>query len=305
MLLSEQSSACISVDERASKTPMVRIAFKSALVWLATMATSVSAQDCRQALVLGLDVSLSVDVNDFSLQRHGLAQALIDPDVVQAMIGPYDDHIELAVFEWSGQFNQSLLVDWTRIDGPETLGIIAETLRTEPQVTGTGRTALGAAMLYGRDLLATRSHCTKQTLDISGDGMNNNGVRPQDAKPQMDAAAIVVNALVIGPAMGEVTFDGVDVAQLSRYFHDRVITGPFAFVETIAGFASYEDAIKRKLLREVTQAHVQQRPHPPNQLIRRLAQLREPSSGPDFTLAECTDFTPTAQRPGWRKSVSC
>lgn len=284
---------------------MVTLAFRTALVWLATTATSVAAQDCRQALVLGLDVSLSVDVNEFTLQRQGLAQALTHPDVVQAMIGPADDHIELAVFEWSGQFNQSLLVDWTRVDSPQTLGQIAETLITEPQVTGTGRTALGAAMLYGRDLLATRSHCTKQTIDISGDGMNNNGVLPQEAKDQMDAAAIVVNALVIGPAIGEVTFDGMDVAQLSRYFHDRVITGPFAFVETIAGFDSYEDAIKRKLLREVTQAHVQRRPHPPNQMIRRLAVMREAAAESEPATLQCRKSSLSPRRKGWPASVSC
>ncbi|MEM9239925.1 MAG: DUF1194 domain-containing protein, partial [Pseudomonadota bacterium] len=92
-----------------------------AVVWLAQMA---QAQACRQALLLGLDVSLSVDPQDFTLQREGLSSALLDATVQEAMLrGP--GHMELAVFEWSGSFDQKMLIDWTVIDSPATLHQIA------------------------------------------------------------------------------------------------------------------------------------------------------------------------------------
>ena len=42
-----------------------------------------------------------------------------------------------------------------------------------------------------------------------------------------------------------------DTAGLASYFRAFVILGPGAFVETALGFADYEDAMVRKLLREL------------------------------------------------------
>lgn len=201
------------------------------------------AAACRQALVLGLDVSLSVDNSDFQLQRMGLARALTDPAVVQAMIAPMGNHVELAVFEWTSTFNQSLLVDWTVIDNPERLHAIAADLAEKPQGMRSGRTAIGAAMLYARDLLQGRAHCLNRTVDISGDGPSNTGPLAEVAKRAMQADGITVNALVIE----DDAFPG-----LQGYFRDQVITGPGAFVQTARGFADYRRAMVRKLLREVT-----------------------------------------------------
>ncbi len=201
------------------------------------------AMACRQALVLALDVSLSVDVFEFRLQREGLARALEDSHVASAMIGTGADPVELAVFEWTGQHNQDVLVDWTVIDSRATLNRIASTLRTRERSLRSGLTALGAAMLFGRDMLMTRTHCTALTLDISGDGANNNGVHPALVRPEMAAAGITVNGLVIEPEPESMA--------VSHFFNDHVITGPGAFVETIHSFDSYAEAIHRKLLREI------------------------------------------------------
>nr|WP_317056142.1 DUF1194 domain-containing protein [Roseovarius sp. W115]MDV2929739.1 DUF1194 domain-containing protein [Roseovarius sp. W115] len=51
------------------------------------------AQSCAHALVLGLDVSLSVDAQDFALQRQGLANALLDPAVSDAMLHMPGGHV--------------------------------------------------------------------------------------------------------------------------------------------------------------------------------------------------------------------
>ncbi|MBZ8118899.1 DUF1194 domain-containing protein [Roseovarius sp. LXJ103] len=207
-----------------------------------------AAETCRQALILGLDVSLSVDVFDFALQRGGLARALEDPEVVQALTSP-GGHVKLAVFEWSGQFNQTLLLDWTQVQGPETLADMSIRLRDAPQGIRSGRTGLGAAMLFARDQLR-RVDCAALTVDISGDGANNNGPRPAEIRQALGAEGITVNALVIEP-------EAAGPSGLTLYFQDSVITGPGAFTETIRGFNNYEDAIRRKILRETAPAFVQ------------------------------------------------
>lgn len=237
-------------------------------------AQTVAAASCRQALLLGLDVSLSVDAQDFTLQREGLSAALLSPPVQEAMLrGP--DHMELAVFEWSGSFDQKMLIDWTVIDSPATLQRIALALLSTTQETRSGRTALGAALTHARDLLLTRTHCETLTLDISGDGVNNSGYGPETVKDELQDVGIGVNALVIEASPDQQFEDQPSVGQLADYFYDNVIAGPSAFVEAIIGFSAYQEAIQRKLLRELVPSMVERkaphpRPAPDKQLARAL-----------------------------------
>lgn len=216
-----------------------------------------SAQTCRQALVLGLDVSLSVDTKDFRLQREGLARALLDEDVVQAMTRGAPGHVELAIFEWSGRFDQRILIDWTIIEDRTTLETVALILRRGEQTMRSGRTAIGASMLFARDLLRDRANCAIRTFDISGDGMNNNGPLPEEVKASLARDGIIVNALVIGLNQGDVFFGEPDIEALSSYYRDRVIVGQRAFVETVLGFEGYFEAIRLKLIRELLPAFVE------------------------------------------------
>lgn len=219
----------------------------AAVIGLALTA-AVSAEGCRQALALGLDVSLSVDPLEFRQQREGLANALLDPQVMQAMIGDPGARIEFAVFEWSGAYDQAILVDWTRVDNAAVLGTIAETLLESPQLERTGRTAIGSALLFGRDLLLQHGQCDHLTLDISGDGVNNNGPHPLNVRPLLENAGIQVNALLIVSSDAS----GWTASDLTEYYRFNVITGPAAFTETIYDFKDYGEAMRRKLLRELT-----------------------------------------------------
>lgn len=217
------------------------------------LATAARAERCRQALALGMDVSLSVNINDFSLQRGGLARALLDPEVVQALLSDPDDLVYLAVFEWSGQYDQALLVDWTAVRSRATLTQIAATLLEAPQLGRTGRTAIGEAMRYGADLMRARPECLNLTLDLSGDGPNNNGDAPERVRREMQVQGLTVNGLVIEPpqSLGE---QGKGLSPLRRYYENRVIVGSASFVETAFGFRNFEKAMKRKLLRELIPA---------------------------------------------------
>ncbi|MEM6577825.1 MAG: DUF1194 domain-containing protein [Pseudomonadota bacterium] len=220
----------------------------------ALLATPAAAQRCRQALVLGMDVSLSVNTIDFALQRGGLAAALLDPEVMQAFLSDPSDPVYLAVFEWSGRYDQALLMDWTPVTRPETLGQIAETLLEAPQMGRTGRTAIGAALRYGSDLLMTRKGCRTLTLDLSGDGPNNNGDAPEHVRSELQAQGITVNGLVIETPVAQSGEAESAPFSLRGYYESRVLVGAASFVETAAGFQNFEAAMKRKLLRELIPA---------------------------------------------------
>lgn len=236
--------------------PIPRIARLAALVAALGLiaATQAAAQRCRQALALGLDVSLSVNPVDFSLQRGGLARALLDPEVMQAFLSDPDDVIYLAIYEWSGQYDQALLVDWTPVTSPATLTGIADRLRAAPQLGRTGRTAIGAALRYGAELLRRQGPCGHLTLDLSGDGPNNNGQAPEQVRGTLAAQGITVNGLVIETRSGASAEPPVRPSPLRGYYEARVIVGAAAFVETAFGFEEFETAMKRKLLRELRPA---------------------------------------------------
>tara|TARA_R100000322_G_scaffold60379_5_gene37220 strand:- start:3077 stop:3784 length:708 start_codon:yes stop_codon:yes gene_type:complete len=214
-------------------------------------AAPAASQDgtCRQALVLALDVSGSVDSGEYRLQMDGLAQALTDPQVARAILAPGAAPIALYVFEWSGPQFQNLLVDWTLVTDRPTLNGIAGTLRDTRRSPSPPSTALGTAMAVGGSALARGPECWKGTIDISGDGKSNTGPRPQDLDDLAQLEGVTVNALVINTIDSMGAGPGDD--DLFSYFENLVIRGPGAFVERADGFEDYARAMKKKLLREI------------------------------------------------------
>lgn len=215
---------------------------------------------CRQALALGLDVSGSVDEEEYRLQLDGLAAALRAPQVQEAFLAMPQAPVELAIFEWSGLNQHRLLLDWTAITDAETLGRISARLRgtfgsyTDPS------TAIGAAMVFGAGLLDRRQNCWKRTLDISGDGPANIGPAP-GMIPDAVVGDITINGLVIIPASRANTTKNLNnVKTLFEYYETRVIRGPGAFVEAADDFEDFENAMTRKLLRELADLTLSQAP---------------------------------------------
>ena len=79
-------------------------------------------------------------------------------------------------------------------------------------------------------------------VDVSGDGVSNEGVLPQDRHSALKANGIVVNALAIE----------TDDTDLTAWFFENLIVGDGAFVMTANGFEDYPEQIRRKLQRETT-----------------------------------------------------
>lgn len=220
--------------------PSARLA--AALLALAGPATAV---ECRQALALALDVSSSVDAEEDALQRGGLAAALIAPEVAAAFFAA-DLPVALAVYEWSGRYNQTLLIDWRLIRDAGDLLDVAETLAASRRSHDDYPTAMGHALGYGAGLLGRAPACLMQTLDMAGDGENNEGFGPALAYAEFPFADITVNGLVVNAA----DFEGEQ--SLIHFYRSEVLHGPGAFLEVAQGFADYERAMRRKLLRELS-----------------------------------------------------
>lgn len=225
----------MATSPRASAPVLAALALVTALA-------PAQAQACRVALVLALDVSTSVDAREDRLQREGLANALVAPEVAEAILGG-SQPVALHAFEWSGQYAQTTLLDWALIRTPEDLASAAEGIRLSTRGDGDHPTALGAALLRAALSFKDAPDCDFRKIDVSGDGANNHAFPPSSAYRALDFSGITVNGLVIG---GE-----ADTAAVVDHYRSEVLRGPGAFLEIAEGFEDYERAMRRKLVREL------------------------------------------------------
>ena len=199
------------------------------------------AEACRLALILALDVSSSVDAAEDRLQRAGLAAALIAPDVQAAFLAS-PDPVALFVFEWSGRYNQDNIARWTMINDPGDLYTVAQAVLESTRVNDDFPTAMGYALGHAAIQMQQMPQCAFHTIDLAGDGINNEGFSPVQAYAAFPFEGVSVNGLVIQT-------QGDD--DPAAFYRDHVIRGRGAFFETANGFADYENAMRRKLIREV------------------------------------------------------
>jgi len=223
---------------------------KTAIICLFLMTNA--AQACRQALILGLDVSGSVNQREYRLQKDGLAATLLDEEVAELLLIAPDSPVTLAVFEWSAREYQSMIVPWTPVTSAAALAEIAERLRATQRKRTPFSTGICSAMLFAHTAFQAVPTCAVRTLDLSGDGKSNSGLSPRRIHQTNQMAGITVNALVIGAEKPKSPFEpGDSLAELESYFKNEVIYGPGAFTETAHGYSDFAAAMKRKLLREL------------------------------------------------------
>ncbi|MCX8509257.1 MAG: DUF1194 domain-containing protein [Rhodobacteraceae bacterium] len=206
---------------------------------LALMAGPAAAAGCRLALALGMDVSRSVDARDYEIERQGLIAALEAPQIRRAFLeGP--DRVMFAVYEWSGQGDQRVIVPWILVRGADDLDRLVAVVAGHERAEKRLPTALGEALSFGRALLDQAPGCAARTLDIAGDGQNNVGLAPEQIYERLDFSGITVNGLPIGDHERDI----------SAYYQAQVIHGPGAFIQPAPVQKDFPQAIRRKLERE-------------------------------------------------------
>ncbi|EIM30796.1 Protein of unknown function (DUF1194) [Microvirga lotononidis] len=82
---------------------------------LVTSAVALAEIRVDLALVLAVDVSFSMEPDEQDLQRHGFAEAVQSPEVHRAIRQGVLGRIAVVYVEWSGAFDQEIIVPWTVI----------------------------------------------------------------------------------------------------------------------------------------------------------------------------------------------
>jgi hypothetical protein len=201
-------------------------------------------------LVLAVDVSRSIDEDEARLQRQGYRNAIADTAVIEAIRGGMLGAIGVAYVEWSGIEYQRLVVPWTRIASLTDANAWAERLAAAPRAS-LGWTSISGGTEFSRRVLDEAPwQGTRRVIDVSGDGVNNSGPPAEQARDRAVAEGITINGLPI--LNDRPTFGGSSSVPLDEYYSENVIGGPGAFVIVVEEFESFGLAVRRKLIREIS-----------------------------------------------------
>ncbi len=218
-----------------------------ACLWLSQTEARAQASRCDLALVLAMDASSSVDPVEYDLQLKGVAAALLDPEVTQAILSIGGLH--LAAFEWNGRSNQEMIIDWVWLETEQQIFETARSLTRHVRNADNFPTAVGHALAFASLLHRDAPlQCFRKVIDVSGDGANNEGYGPEIAYKSFDFDGIIVNGLVIResyPSPESFYRDAV------IFYKREVLKGPGSFLIIAEGFNDFERAMKKKLLKEI------------------------------------------------------
>lgn len=204
-------------------------------------ATAEAATIVGVELVLAVDVSGSVDANEYALQKGGYVQAF-QSAAVKSAIENTPGGIAVAYVEWASFNQQSLQVGWTQLTTAAEADAFAAAINGVSRAFS-GFTGIADAIIFSTNqILNNDFDGARKVIDVSGDGTENERSIAflQAARDNAVANGITINGLTIGGA-----------AILNHYLAN-VIGGSGAFAIGVNDFADFADAVETKLFREIT-----------------------------------------------------
>lgn len=221
------------------------------------------------ALVLAVDVSDSVDAERYRLQMEGIARALEDPAVVDAITSGPRGGIVLSLLAWSD--DAEVVMPWETIRSGEQARRVANIIRTLPQ-RGGDYTRVARMLVRVHDILLPTAApgADRIVIDVSGDGIDNCEVRKASdaARDAIVAKGATINGLPIivegendivgvgtfrrpGFAFEDLGLDR-DATTLDAWYRDHVIGGAGRFLHVANGYEDFGRAFRHKFVTEIS-----------------------------------------------------
>jgi uncharacterized protein DUF1194 len=200
-------------------------------------------------LVIAVDVSYSMDPDEQALQREGYITGLTSPEFLNALRQGMHGKIAITYFEWAGSADQQIVVPWRLIDGPASARAFADEVARAPYRRAY-RTSISGALRFAQPLFeGSGFRGLRRVIDVSGDGVNNQGVPVTLTRDEALERGITINGLPIllkrpSPAT-------MDIENLDVYYEDCVIGGPGAFMIPIKERDQFREATRTKLVLEI------------------------------------------------------
>jgi hypothetical protein len=200
-------------------------------------------------LVLAVDVSYSMDIEELALQRDGYVQALTSPDFLNAVRQGMHGKVAVTYFEWAGMADQRVVADWHVIDSEASARVIAGVIANAP-IRRSYRTSISGALGFAMPMFdISGQRGIRRVIDVSGDGANNQGPPVTTTRDEVLAKGITINGLPI--MLKRPNAANMDLEDLDIYYEDCVIGGAGAFVIPIKEREKFKEAIRTKLVLEI------------------------------------------------------
>jgi Ca-activated chloride channel family protein len=226
----------------------LKVGLLSSLIALSALTPAYAADSALNhvgvALVLDVDATGSIDEHRWALQTAGIAEAIRDPEVVDA-IGNNSGGVAVAVIEWVDANLKATPIDWTILSDRASIDAFATRMRGLPRLF-TGSDDQYAAIEYSIAAFERAPPADRRVIDFSSDdppylnvvGAINDATR----------AGIIVNGLPVidgDPAAGE------SERTISR-FRKFICTQPEAFCLVAHGYVDFTRALIAKLILEIS-----------------------------------------------------
>jgi hypothetical protein len=199
-------------------------------------------------LVLAIDTSGSVTRPRFELQRDGYVAAFRTKEVQSVIQRSATGAIAITVTHWTGPFLQRVSIPWTRVGNTASCLALADAIAEGPRQLFAGGTSISGAIDHARQLFyqcpfkGAKGSPPRRVIDVSGDGENNRGRPPHVARDEAVAQDITINGLPILAIESD----------LDTYYAEHVIGGVGAFQIPAESYEKFADAVRRKLVLEIS-----------------------------------------------------
>ena len=193
------------------------------------------------ALVLAIDVSYSVDPDEYQVQMRGTGQAFRAPEVLQAVAHGPRKQIAVCAFLWSDPVTKTVLMPWQILRDEGDATAVSRLFFQAARGPEKGTTATGSALLFGQSLLDVAPSALRHVIDISTDGTCNEGPPAPLIRDQLVAKGTIINGLAITK----------DLPYLKTYMETDVAGGRNSFVIEANDFNAYGQTLRQKLFREI------------------------------------------------------
>jgi len=153
--------------------------------------------DVDLKLILAVDVSDSMSLEELQIQRKGYVSTFRDPGIAKAIASGESGKIAVLYLEWAGPDHLHVVRPWTVLTSLDDTVAFADLLEIEPIATESSlsnramsfgksldqapiatatATSISAALLFALEKFSDRRfRGDRQVVDVSGNGTNNAG----------------------------------------------------------------------------------------------------------------------------------
>jgi hypothetical protein len=210
------------------------------------------------ALIVSVDISNSVDDARYRLQMEGIAKALEDPGVIEAITGGSSGGILFSMVTWAD--TPSFVIPWSRIANKADSFALARRVRSLRRQGGEF-TCMTRMLRSANDKIVPQipAKAARIIIDVSGDGPDNcNADEPIDhVRNELVSNGVTINGL---PILLDTPEDSALLPKavpggplpLEQWYREHVMAGPGSFVLPAQGYGDFERAIRQKFVIEVS-----------------------------------------------------